>query len=120
MRSIPASTIVVNMSSLSSKYWNSEPLAIPASRAITLRLPAEKPRLPHSIIAASVTRSRFSGGRFHHVSAGIDEERTDDRVVTTDEISVVVGQLTHSRRGGALMATPDPWPFIHTERKALA
>src|SRR5579864_2771702 len=53
-----------------------------ASRAMTLRLPAEKPRLPNSIIAARVTRSRFSGGRFHHVSVGIVVDRTDDRVVT--------------------------------------
>src|SRR4051794_26886347 len=71
MVSMPASQMVVNMSSLSSKYWNSEPLAMSASRAITFRLPAEKPRLPNSSIAAFVTRSRFSGGRFHQVSVGI-------------------------------------------------
>src|SRR5947208_14545401 len=53
-----------------------------ASRAIPLRLPAEKPRLPNSIIDARVTRSRFSAGRFHHVSVGIGVDRTDDRVVT--------------------------------------
>src|SRR6266576_3484544 len=83
----PASLIVVNMSSLSSKYWNSEPLAMSASLAMTLRLPAEKPRLPNSTIAARVTRSRFSDGRFHHVSVGIGVDGTDDRVVTKGGIS---------------------------------
>jgi hypothetical protein len=63
--------MVANMSSLSSKYWKSEPLAMPASRAITFRLPAENPRWPNSSIAASVTRPRFSSLRFHHVSFGI-------------------------------------------------
>src|SRR5712692_6805103 len=64
------SQMVANRSSLSSKYWKREPLAICASLSITLRLPAEKPRSPNSAIAASTTRRRLSAGRFHQVALG--------------------------------------------------
>src|SRR5581483_1571132 len=62
--------VVAKKSSLSSKYWKSEPLAISASRATTLRLPAEKPRCPNSAIAVSRMRRRLASGRLVQVSRG--------------------------------------------------
>ena len=46
------------------------PSAMPASRAITLMLPAEKPRAPNSRIAACRMRSRLVGSRFAQVVVG--------------------------------------------------
>src|ERR1700757_590404 len=65
-------------SRLSAKYWNRLPLATPARRAMTFRLPREKPCAPNSASAASITAARRAGSTRAHVTVGIGPPSVDD------------------------------------------
>src|SRR6516165_586715 len=65
------------MSRLSAKYWNRLPLATPARRAMTFRLPREKPCAPNSASAASITAARRAGSTRAQVTVGIRPPSVD-------------------------------------------
>src|SRR5437588_6797338 len=65
-------------SRLSAKYWNRLPLATPARRAMTLRLPRENPCAPNSASAASTTAARRAGSTRAQVTVGIGSSSVDD------------------------------------------
>src|SRR5271155_1656013 len=65
-------------SRLSAKYWNRLPLATPARRAMTFRLPPEKPCAPNSASAASITAARRAGSTRAQVTVGIRPPPLDD------------------------------------------
>src|SRR6185369_8054593 len=57
-------------SRLSAKYWNRLPLATPARRAMTFRLPRENPCAPNSDSAASMIAARRAGSTRAQVTVG--------------------------------------------------
>src|ERR1700759_2849037 len=66
-------------SRLSAKYWNRLPLATPARRAMTFRLPPENPCAPNSASAASTIAARRAGSTRAHVTVGITPPWVDDQ-----------------------------------------
>src|SRR5271166_3616127 len=70
-RWLPMSAMNAYRSRLSAKYWNMLPLATPARRAMTFRLPPENPCAPNSASAASITAARRAGSTRAQVTVGI-------------------------------------------------
>src|SRR6516164_10867359 len=66
------------MSRLSAKYWKRLPLATPARRAMTFRLPPENPCAPNSASAAAITAARRAGSTRAHVTVGMVPPSVDD------------------------------------------
>src|ERR1700761_5695824 len=87
-------------SRLSAKYWNRLPLATPARRAMTLRLPRENPCAPNSDSAASIIAARRAGSTRAHVTVGIRPPRVDDHWSSYCEAAHSQGGL--AERGGAV------------------
>src|ERR1700756_5183270 len=85
-------------SRLSAKYWNKLPLATPARRAMTFRLPREKPCAPNSSSAASITAARRAGSTRAHVTVGIRPPSVNDHWS-------FYGELPHSQ---GLQGLPAP------------
>src|SRR5271157_3602116 len=77
-------------SRLSAKYWNRLPLATPARRAMTFRLPPENPCAPNSDSAAAMTAARRAGSTRAHVTVGMRPPRIDDHWSS-------YGELRHSQ-----------------------
>src|SRR6185312_8756134 len=67
---LPMSAMNANRSRLSAKYWNRLPLATPARRAMTFRLPRENPCAPNSDSAASMIAARRAGSTRAQVTVG--------------------------------------------------
>src|SRR5689334_1534485 len=84
-RWLPTSVMWAYRSRLSAKYWKRLPLATPARRAMTLRLPPEKPWAANSVSAAATTAARRSPPRRDQVTVGIAPPRLD---MTTGHITV--------------------------------
>ena len=70
-RWLPMSAMNAYRSRLSAKYWNRLPLATPARRAMTFRLPRENPCAPNSASAASMIAARRAGSTRAHVTVGM-------------------------------------------------
>ncbi len=64
---------------MSAKYWNRLPLATPARRAMTFRLPPENPCAPNSASAASMIAARRAGSTRAHVTVGMQPPCVDDQ-----------------------------------------
>src|ERR1700733_6322258 len=77
-------------SRLSAKYWNRLPLATPARRAMTFRLPREKPCAPNSASAASIIAARRAGSTRAQVTVGMEPPSVDDHWSS-------YGELRHSQ-----------------------